>query len=116
MRTPSPVRDIDLLAAASGPRRAVAAYERCPQLAVLTTEADDPADWLLSGEALEHVLLAATCRDVSASFLYQLIERDDRDEQESPRWPWPEHRQMILRLGYGAPAVPAPRRDLEAVR
>jgi nitroreductase len=115
--TPSPVRHGDFLAARPDRRRTVAAYERFPQLAVLTTETDEPADWLTAGQALEHVLLTATRHGVSASFLYQVIERDDmrEDEDAAPRWPWPEHRQMILRLGYGAPAVPAPRRDLDAV-
>jgi nitroreductase len=115
--TPSPVRDTDFLAAMPGAQRAVADYERFPQLAVLTTSDDEPADWLLAGEALEHVLLTATGRGVSASFLYHLIERDDmsEDEHEASVWPWPENRQMILRLGYGAPAVPTPRRDIDAV-
>ncbi len=116
-RTPSPVRHGDFLAARPDRRRTVAAYERFPQLAVLTTETDEPADWLMAGQALEHVLLTATCHGVSASFLYQVIERDDMhgDEDAASRWPWPEHRQMILRLGYGPPVVPAPRRDLGAV-
>ncbi len=116
-RLPSPVRHGDFLAAMPDGGRTVAAYERFPQLAVLTTETDEPADWLTAGQALEHVLLTATGHGVSASFLYQLIERDDMHGTRTRRrrWPWPEHRQMILRLGYGTPVVPAPRRDLDAV-
>jgi nitroreductase len=113
---PSPVRDGDFLAAVPGAWRSIAAYERLPQLAVLTTEADEPADWLVAGEALERILLTAAGRGVSASFLYHVIERDDmrEDNHAAPRWPWPEHRQMILRLGYGAPPLPVPRRDPDA--
>jgi hypothetical protein len=110
-RTPSPVRNADFLCAAPG-RRAGSVYERFPQLAVLATETDEPADWLQAGQALEHVLLVATACGVSASFLYQLVERDDMHEQEPRLWPWLENRQMVIRLGYGSHPVPVPRRPL----
>lgn len=111
-RAPAPVRDADLLAAAPS-RVARADYERHPQLAVLTTEHDEPGDWLRAGEALQHVLLVATLNGLSASFLYQVIERDDMlgGGARTWPWPWPEHPQMIIRLGYGHPAVPTPRRS-----
>lgn len=108
---PSPVRDADLLAAAGHISGAHGAYERHPQLAVLTTGQDEPEDWLRAGEALQHVLLVATLNGVSASFLYQLIERDDMREGRERSWPWPEHPQMIIRLGYGAGTIPTPRRS-----
>jgi hypothetical protein len=111
----SPVRHLDFLAVDSASGRRAATFERLPQLAVLATRTDEPADWLVAGEALEHVLLAATSHGVSASFLYQIIERDEMQDVERPRWPWPEHRQMVLRLGYGTPTIPVPRRDLDAV-
>jgi nitroreductase len=111
---PSPVRDTDWLAATAEFPRPSATFEEIPQLAILATNADEPEDWLRAGEALQHVLLVATRRDVSASFLYQLVERDDMHEAEEPRWPWPEHRQMVIRLGYGTPPVPVPRRDTKA--
>ena len=109
--SPSPVRDADFLRAAPEPR-AGAAYEKSPQLAVLTTETDEPEDWLRAGQALQHVLLVATACGLSASFFYHLVERDDMHERGSHQWPWPENRQMIIRFGYGAPAVSAPRRPL----
>lgn len=110
-RAPSPVRDGDFLCAVPG-QRAYAAYERLPQLAVLVTGTNEPADWLQAGQALEHVLLEATACGVSASFLYHLVERDDMLDQEPPLWPWLENRQMVIRLGYGSHAVRVPRRPL----
>lgn len=109
--TPSPVRDGDFLAAMPRPQRPSAAYEHFPQLGVLTTEHDEPEDWLRAGEALEHILLVATLNKLSASFLFQVIEHDDMRETEDRSWPWPEHPQMIIRLGYGASAIPTPRRS-----
>jgi hypothetical protein len=110
---PSPVRDADLLGAAAEVSRVHGAYERHPQLAVLTTEHDEPQDWLRAGQALQHVLLAATLGGLSASFLYQLIERDDMRSGGDRTWPWPEHPQMIIRLGYGLGTLPTPRRSCE---
>ena len=108
---PSPVRDDDFLSAAPWVSGVRAAYERHPQLGVLTTERDEPQDWLRAGEALQHVLLVATLNGLSASFLYQEIERDDMRDEGERSWPWPEHPQMILRLGYGLGALPTPRRS-----
>jgi hypothetical protein len=108
---PSPVRDADFLAAAPE-QRPLAVYEAYPQLAVLTTHNDEPEDWLQAGQALQHILLVATACGLSASFFYHLVESDDMREEESQWWPWPENRQMVIRLGYGSPTVPVPRRPL----
>jgi hypothetical protein len=112
--SPSPVRDADFLAAAPE-QRPRAVYETYPQLAVLSTHNDEPEDWLQAGQALQHVLLVATACGLSASFFYHLVERDDMHEQESRWWPWPESRQMVIRLGYGSPAAPVPRRPLSDI-
>jgi hypothetical protein len=110
-RTPSPVRDADLLAASPHVSRERATYECNPQIAVLTTDNDEPEDWLRAGQALQHVLLVATLNGVSASFLYHLIERDDMREDGERSWRRPEHAQMIIRLGYGSGTFPTPRRS-----
>ena len=111
---PSPVRG-DLSSAAPAVRRPEDSYERYPQLAVLSTAQDEPADWLRAGQALQRVLLAATAHGLSASFLYQSIElRDMRGESASP-WPWPENPQIVIRLGYGRQQAAAPRRPLDDV-
>ena len=111
----SPVRDADLLAAAPDARREHLHYERSPQLLVLTTAGDEPADWLRAGQGLEALLLSATASGLSASFLYQTIERDDMRSRSASSWPWPGHCQMIVRLGYGSSPARAPRRSLGEV-
>ncbi|WP_067176486.1 Acg family FMN-binding oxidoreductase [Microtetraspora niveoalba] len=106
-REPSPVRDFGL-----GHRernRRVARFESRPQLAVLTTRGDRPVDWLHAGQALQRVLLMATCHGISASFLNQPLDLRDMRRRTDPRHAR-GHAQMIMRLGYG-PVVPrAPRR------
>ncbi len=89
-------------------------FEEHPQLAVLATHSSRRADWLRAGQALERVLLTATARGISASPLTQPLEageawlvRDPRSGTEQP--------QMILRLGYGLPVRPSPRRPVGEV-
>ncbi|MEU6409115.1 hypothetical protein [Microbispora sp. NPDC046933] len=101
---PAPVRDFGT----HGGRGPVH-FEPRPQLAVLTTAGDGPADWLRAGQALQRVLLTATVHGISASFLNQPLDLRDMRRRSDPRHRC-GHIQMIIRLGYG-PAVPrAPRR------
>lgn len=83
-------------------------------LAVLTTEGDQTADWLRGGQALDRVLLTAQAHDIHASFLNQPIEvpelREDVADLVDDGDP-----QIILRLGYGPPARPTPRRPVNDV-
>lgn len=78
-------------------------FERHPQLLALSTDSDQPADWLRAGQALQRVLLTATLHGLSASFLTQPMELSDHQD-ESRRWPWrwpfAEVPQMVLRMGY----------------
>jgi len=113
-QVPSPIR-ADYGAAAPEADRPGATYEAFPQLAVLTTEQDEPEDWLRAGQALERVLLVATAHGVSASFLYHVIELRDMQAEDAPPWPWPENPQMIIRFGYGKRAATAPRRRLDDI-
>ncbi|MEU0626191.1 nitroreductase family protein [Streptomyces sp. NPDC005989] len=95
--------------------RARVLFERRPQLALLSTENDRPADWLRAGQALERVLLAATLDAVSTSFATQPIEWPDL------RWVLRDplhgtgHPQMIIRLGYGPTGPRTPRRRPDRV-
>ncbi len=111
----SPVRSHDLLSAVPATVRPAGEYEQEPQLAVLATARDDPADWLRAGQALQRVLLTATAHGVSASFLYQSIELHDMRGEAAPGWPWPEQPQMVLRLGYGPQPASTPRRRVDDV-
>jgi nitroreductase len=109
----APVRDYGL---SDRPRER---FERHPQLLALSTDSDQPADWLRAGQALQRVLLTATVHGVSASFLSQPMELSDHQGQ-ARRWPWhwpfAEVPQMVLRVGYATrPAVFTPRRHAPEV-
>ncbi|GAA2454650.1 nitroreductase [Streptomyces pulveraceus] len=97
------------------PGRAHVPFEHQPQLALLSTGGDRPADWLRAGQALERVLLAATLDAVSTSFATQPLEWPDL------RWVLRDpvhgtgHPQMIIRLGYGPTGPRTPRRPLDRV-
>ncbi|WP_326769634.1 nitroreductase family protein [Streptomyces sp. NBC_01591] len=97
------------------PGRAHVPFEGRPQLALLRTARDRPADWLRAGQALERVLLTAVLHGLVASFATQPLE-------------WPEirhllrdpalgtgHPQMIVRLGYGPDGPRTPRRPVAEV-
>jgi nitroreductase len=107
----APVRDFT---AGRPGRRGYAWFEKNPQLAVLSVPAGDRASWLRAGQALQRVLLTATARGIAASPLTQPLEtadawlvRDPRSGHEQP--------QMILRIGYGLPVPPTPRRPVSQV-
>ncbi|MFX4290952.1 nitroreductase [Streptomyces bohaiensis] len=109
----APVRDFAGRAASAG--RRFADFERHPQLALLRTRGDHPLDWLLAGQGLERVLLEATRHGLRASFATQALEWPElrwllRDPQSGPG-----HVHMVLRLGYGPPGTPTPRRPLREV-
>ncbi|MGW7708465.1 Acg family FMN-binding oxidoreductase [Streptomyces sp. NPDC054771] len=95
--------------------RARVPFEHQPQLALLSTGGDRPADWLRAGQALERVLLTATLDAVSTSFATQPLEWPDL------RWVLRDpvhgtgHPQMIIRLGYGPNGPRTPRRPLDQV-
>ena len=107
---PAPVREFT----PGRPRPGHALFEEHPQLAVLSTRFGGQAHWLLAGQALQRVLLTAAARGIAVSPLTQPLEtadawlvRDPRSGREEP--------QMILRLGYGPPVPPTPRRPVPEV-
>jgi nitroreductase len=108
-----PVRD--LAATPEDARRPVAEFEQHPQLAVLSTRRDGPAEWLRAGQALERVLLEATRHGVATSLLNQAIEHHQlRWLVRDPLGSWTRP-QAIIRFGYGAPVPPTPRRPITDV-
>ncbi|MGW3353449.1 Acg family FMN-binding oxidoreductase [Nonomuraea rubra] len=102
LKDPSPVRDF-------GRQEYEARFEERPQLAVLTTMGDGPADWLRAGQALQRVLLVAARYDVSASFLNQPLDLRDMRRRRDPHHRR-GHPQMIIRFGYGPYVARSPRR------
>jgi len=85
-----------------------------PVLAVLSTPADEPADWMAAGQALERVLLLATHHGLQASYLNQPVEiptlRTQLEDLIRAGVP-----QLVFRLGYPTHDLsPTPRRPLSA--
>ncbi|MEU3189093.1 nitroreductase family protein [Streptomyces sp. NPDC006992] len=95
--------------------RGSAAFERMPQLAVVSTREDRPLDWVAAGQAMERVLLLATREGVAGSFATQALERQEL------RWLLRDPVagagpvQMIMRLGYGPMGARTPRRSVQDV-
>jgi nitroreductase len=96
--------------------RETAVFESTPTLAVLSTVHDHPVDWVRAGQALERILLDATLSGVSASFLNQPLEHHDLRWLVRSPLSGVGHTHMLLRLGYGEPVPPTPRRPLHEVR
>lgn len=95
-----PVRDLGLTW--HGPRE-VKNFENYPQLIALESINDTPTDWVRIGQALQRLLLTATCYHVQTSFLTQHFEEEDRSYNSSltgQSWPWHGSGQMIIRVGY----------------
>jgi nitroreductase len=90
-------------------------FESHPLVAVLGTPADSQRDQLVAGLALQRVLLTITGSGLAASMLSQPIEVDSARERlriALGRYGAP---QMVLRIGYGQPGFPTPRRDAQDV-
>jgi nitroreductase len=81
-----------------------------PLVAILGTPGNLPGDQLTAGQALQHILLTITDAGLAASLLSQPIEVVTAREQlriALGRYGTP---QMVLRIGYGQPGRPTPRR------
>ena len=81
-----------------------------PLVAILGTPGDLPGDQLTAGQALQRILLTITGAGLATSMLSQPIEVASAREQlriALGRYGIP---QMVLRIGYGQPGWPAPRR------
>src|SRR5215469_13463344 len=86
-----------------------------PVLVVLGTDVDTAYDWLLTGQALERILLYARSQGIWASFLNQPIEVPQirlmvHNLIERVGFP-----QVLLRMGYGTEIPPTPRRSVNEV-
>ncbi|TDC68688.1 hypothetical protein E1200_10810 [Actinomadura sp. GC306] len=103
-----PLRDFGLAGPAAA--RPVADFSARPQLAVLLTGGDGPADWLRAGQGLQRVLLTATRHGVATSLLCQPL-----DMLGTERTGANGHIQAIIRFGYGPPVPGTPRRPFPEV-
>lgn len=100
--------------------RRVAARDRklaleAPVLALLETEEDTPAAWLMAGQALENVLLYACAQGLAASMVSEPVELPDlrarlRDTAGCKGIP-----QLLLRIGFHRETVHTPRRTVGEV-
>ncbi|WP_433274650.1 Acg family FMN-binding oxidoreductase [Actinosynnema sp. CS-041913] len=88
-------------------------YESDPLMVVLCSFCDGPLDQLQAGQALQRVLLTATTLGLSASVMSQPIEVGpvrDRLRRTLGGMVVP---QAVLRIGFGSPVPPAPRRPVD---
>lgn len=103
-----PIRDFGLVQPI--PNRWTVPFERQPTLAVVYTTADGRREWLRAGQAMQRALLTASVRGLASSLLSQPLEVPELRAtliDDGVRFP-----QVILRLGYGRPSAPSPRRSV----
>lgn len=88
-------------------------FEPEPLIAILGSTGDNAVDQINAGQALQRVLLTATDAGLATSMISQPIEvtgaRDQLRRSLGGRSGTP---QMAMRIGYGQPGSPTPRRDL----
>lgn len=82
---------------------------------VLGTDDDGPLAWLRAGHALGLVLLRLTAAGAVASPLTQALDHAADRARTAVALRLVGHPQMLLRVGYGEPVPPTPRRPLDAV-
>ena len=88
-------------------------FEAEPLIAVLGTHADRPIDQIAAGQVLQRVLLTVTDAGLACSMISQPIEVPTAREHLRQSLRRSGTPQMALRIGYGDPGRPTPRRDLD---
>lgn len=87
-----------------------------PAIVVLTTASDSSHAWVEAGQALERILLATAAEGMGASFVNHAIQINGlRTELAAAIGAPDEYPQTMLRIGYGRPMRPTPRRPLAEV-
>jgi nitroreductase len=84
-------------------------------VALLATSADQPADWIRSGQALQRVLLAASVNGVAAALHSQPLELPELREFIRIRLGSGVYPQMLLRFGATDKVTTSTRRPVEEV-
>jgi nitroreductase len=90
-------------------------FEPEPLVGILGSPGDSPVDQISAGQALQRVLLTATEAGLASSLLSQPIEVPAARDQLRRSLGRSGTPQMALRIGYGHPGRPTPRRDLTDV-
>ncbi|MCG8417215.1 MAG: nitroreductase [Proteobacteria bacterium] len=113
MNAPMVVRTFDMGNSVAATEHGLATGS--PVLMVLGTELDEPLDWLRNGQAMQRVLLLGRTYGISASFLNQVLEIDRFRAEFAQLTRRAGYPQLVMRMGYGPPAMPTPRRPVEDV-
>lgn len=95
--------------------RDVRLLEGSGALAVLGTVGDMPESWLNAGQAMARILLVLAAEGATAAFLNQPVEVPALRTQLLDAVGFLGHPQLVLRMGYAAPARPTPRRAVSEV-
>jgi nitroreductase len=90
-------------------------FEPEPLVAVLGSPDDSPADQIAAGQALQRMLLTAADARLAVSMMSQPIEVPRAREQLRLALGRRGTPQMVMRIGYGQPGWPTPRRDPDDV-
>jgi hypothetical protein len=90
-----------------------AQFEQRSTMAALSTPGDSARDWILAGQALEHVLLVATTFFVHASFATTVLENPTTRHDLRRLLSLDGSPQMLMRLGYSPQPERTPRRSVD---
>jgi nitroreductase len=90
-------------------------FEPEPLIAILGSGADQQVDQIAAGQALQRVLLAVTDAGLASSMISQPIEVPAARDQLRRSLGTRGVPQIALRIGYGHPGRPTPRRDVTDV-
>ncbi|MEU8087909.1 nitroreductase [Micromonospora sp. NPDC049101] len=96
-------------------RAPVRAHDPEPLIGVLGVAGDWPVDQINAGQALQKVLLTATDAGLATSMISQPIEVPAARDQLRRSLGRTGYPQLALRIGYGTPGRPTPRRDVADV-
>ncbi|MGA5302486.1 Acg family FMN-binding oxidoreductase [Nucisporomicrobium flavum] len=88
-------------------------FEAEPLIAILGTNGNRPVDQIAAGQMLQRVLLTVTDAGLACSMISQPIEVPTAREHLRQSLRRSGTPQMALRIGYGDPGRPTPRRDLD---
>jgi hypothetical protein len=96
-------------------RRNHSLVTNAPAFFVLGTAEDDVESWMIAGQALSRILLAAQSEGVTASFFLQPIELPHLRARLIQLIGEQGYPQITFRLGYGSRVQPTPRRPVSDV-